>query len=464
MKKTTDKIHPQAIEVEEAVLGAAMLEAEALKTITTLLVPEVFYKPIHQIIYKAILSIQSRKDSVDILSVTQELVKQKEIANIGGPFFITTLTDRVASGANSETHCRILQQLFLKRELINLGNKIVEEGYDDFKDVFQQMADISKRLKEIDSYIVSEALISNEQTIDEVYLDIETAKANGGIIGYSTGMKSLDHGIMGLRKGLKYVVGGTPGAGKTSLVKSICIHLAKNENVPGVFFSMEMTRKQMMMACISEILQIDNELLQKGEITHFDKQNILDIKKAQFSKNFIIDDRGGLDPRDIRARIIKLIETHKIEWFAVDYLQLIKLKGKENQGKMIEQVISDITADLKNICKEYNLIGFELSQLSREVTKRGNFRPMLSDFKYSGAIEANADVVIFPYRPEYYGIKSSSGLSTEGYAELILAKNRFGKVKNLAARYYGMYTQFTDHEEGIELESTPSDYSEDNAF
>lgn len=461
MKKTTDKIYPQAIEVEGAVLGAAMLESDALKTITTLLVPEVFYKPIHQIIYKAIISVQNRKDAVDILSVTQELVKQKEITNIGGPIFITSLTNRVASGANSETHCRILQQLFLKRELIYLGNKIVEDGYDEFKDVFEQMTDISKRLKEIDSHIASEALVSNEQTIDEVSLDIELAKDNGGIIGFSTGMKSLDHGIMGLRQGLKYVVGGTPGAGKTSLVKSICIHLAKT-NMPGIFFSMEMTRKQLMMACISEILQIDNELLQKGEITSFDKKNILDIKNEQFSKNFIIDDRGALDPRDIRTRIIKLIETHNIKWFAVDYLQLMKLKGKENQGKMIEQVISDITADLKNICKEYNLIGFELSQLSREVTKRGNFRPMLSDFKYSGAIEANADVVIFPYRPEYYGIKSSSGLSTEGYAELILAKNRFGKVKNLAARYYGMYTQFTDHEEGIELESTPSDYSEDN--
>lgn len=455
MKEVSNRgfLPPQAVELEHVVLGALMIDKDAYTQISSLLKPECFYKEAHQKTFLAIQSLAKKNQPTDILTVVQELKTTRELEECGGAYYITALTNRIGSSANIEHHARIILQMYLKRRMISMAQDMLQKGFDDTIDVFEALSFVEKELKEIEGNIETEKIVSNEQTITEVVQEIEIAKSKGGIIGASTGMKSLDHALMGLRKQLKYVIAGRPGMGKTSLCKSICLNLSHAQNLPGVFFSMEMPRNQLMLACISEILSIPNHRLQKGEVTEKEIIQINHLKKTFFSKNFIIDDRGGLSPQEVRARIRKLKSTHNIQWFAFDYLGLAKLKGKEHQNKTRENVISDITADLKNICKEFDVIGIELAQLSREVTKDKDKRPQIHHLKDSGAIEANADVVIFVYRPEEYGIKLINGSdSSEGFAELIIAKNRFGRLMSIASKFTAELTKFQDHEAGIELD------------
>lgn len=457
------KLPPQDIELEKAILGSIILESDSCHIGMKLLKNDVFYDSINNVIFKAIENVFIRREPVDILTITSELKSLKQLDNIGGAYFLTQLTNRISSGSNTEFHCRILLQLYLKRRLIALGSDITKQGYNDSVDVFDTLNYFHKKIKDIEAVISSDVIVNNEQTITEVKEDIQNAKANGGIIGYSTGIKSLDHGLMGLRTKLKYEFAASPGEGKTSIVKSICLNLAHNQNIPGVFFSMEMTRRQLMMACISEILQIPNTRIQKGDINSIELQNIENLKKTLFAKNFLIDDRGGLDPvLDIRPTLRKLVDQFGIKWFALDYLGLAKLKGKHNFSKSRENIISEITAETKNMAKEFDLICFEISQVSRDSNKgEKRRRYKLSDLKDSSSIEANADCVIFVSRPEYHGFKTldDNVTSSKGFAELILAKNRFGPIKSLPAIYKGEFTQFLEHPNGIELE-----ISEDTPF
>jgi len=444
-------------DLEVNVLGAILLSADQMNEAFDIIHEDVFYYPAHKKIFKAILGLIKTKQAVDILTVTQALIASGEIKEVGGAYYVASLTNKISTNANSATHCRILLQLYLKRKLIGIGQELITKGYDTYTDCFEIMDYAEKEMKQLESSIASDSIAKNEDTIKEVVSDIKQAKGSGGIIGFSTGIKSLDHGIMGLRTGLKYLIAARPGMGKTSLAKSICIHLAHEKKTPGVFFSMEMTRQQLMMACISEILSIPNHRLQKGDVTPSEIILIENITKTFFATNFLIDDRGGLDPRDIRSRIKKLVDTHGIKWLVIDYLGLMKLKGKENQGKSRENVISDLTSEIKNIAKEFNVVAIELAQLSREVEKEKDKRPKLHHLKDSGALEANADVVILIHRPEYYGFKTVAGNSSDGFAELIIAKNRFGPTMSLAARYTADLTQFKTHEQAIELEITQVD-------
>ncbi len=444
------RLPPQAVDVEQIVLGAMLLEKSGCKIGIELLSEDVFYNEKYAQVFKIIKDIHSRKDPVDIITVTQELKKSNLINSISA-YEVTILTSTVSSSVNIETHCRILLQLFFKRKLIDIGMDAINRGYDDFYDVFDSLDVIKKDIKGIESYISSTTIADNNEIIDKVLDNIKQAKANGGITGYSTGIKSLDIGIMGLRKQLKYVIAALPSQGKTSLAKSICINLAHKQGVPGVFFSMEMPREQIMSACLSEILQIPNNLIQTGDVSVSDEKKILALKNTLFTNNFIIDDRAGLDPKEIRATLRKLKESHGIGWFAMDFLLLMRLKGTEHRGKNQEQILSEITAENKNIAKELDLVCLELTQLTKETSKRVDFRPRINDIRGSGSIEANADVVILIYRPEQHGIDMVNGESSHGFAELIIAKNRFGPIKSLMARYTAEFTQFSAHEGGTEL-------------
>ncbi len=445
------KIAPQDLALEEAVLGAVLLEKDAQDSITSFIIPDVFYNEANKKIYQAVLNLKKKKSKIDLLTATSELKAMKELENIGGPYYITRLTSKVSSSAHSEEHARILQQLYFRRELINISHNATKQGYDDYNDVFTTMEYIKKSLKALENNIGgSDKIVSNDEVIDTMLININSAKTTGGIIGASTGMKNLDHAIMGLRPGLKYVIAALPGEGKTSLAKSIAINLAHHQDIPGVFFSLEMTADQLMMSCTSELLKIDNEQLQKGELSNTELQRIADLKKTKFAKNFIIDATAGIDPQELRKKVVKYIQLYDIKWMVIDYLGLMKLKGLEHKNKNREQIVSEITAEIKNITKDFNLITIELSQFSREGSKRKNPRPIPSDLKDSSAIEANADVIIFPFRPEYHGYDNEE----PGFTECIIAKNRFGRLQTVALIFNGKYTSFIDNEKGVELETS----------
>lgn len=448
------KLPPSAIDFEEIVLGSCMLNEDALKSALEILNPSMFYKEYHQIIFEAIAVLTKTKMPVDILTVVQQLKHIKNLDKItDGAFYVTKLTNRTSGIGTIEYHCRIVQQMYLKRQTISLGMTLLQKGYDEGEDCFDIIDHAKNTLKLLEGSIASDGLVDNKKTIDEVIVDINTAKSNGGIIGYSTGIKSLDLGIMGLRGGMKYVIGALPSQGKTSLAKNICIDMAHKQNIPGVFFSMDMPRKQLMLSCISEILNIPNDRLQQGKTTQAEEVRIESLKQTLFQKNFLIDDKAGLSPEDIRRRVRKLVESHNIKWFVLDYLGLMKLKGGDARNKNREQVVSEITAEMRSIAKDYNLVCIELSQLTKEVAKGSkDMRPRVHHLRDSGSIEANADIVMLIYRPEKHGIKQINGVSTEGYAEIIIDKNRTGALKILLTKYQGNITKFMEDERGTEVE------------
>lgn len=452
---TQSKLPPHDLSLEEVVLGACLLEGYRFKKVAEFLPHEAFYKDSHEIVYKAMLDLFKRKETVDILTVTQELRKSKHLDELGGPFYITQLTNRVGSAANVEAHARILQQHYFRRELIKMSKKLIDESYDNFNDILDTIDGLKKKIRELETGIKPNITISTSDTIANVLNSSKEAAKNGGIIGYSTGFKNIDHGLMGLRPGKKYIIAARPSVGKTTFAKSIAINLAHKQGIPGIFFSMEMEAEDLMITCISEILKISNEDIQKGKLTDLDQRRIDNLRNSLFSKNFIIDPTTGIQPDYIKRRI----EETGAKWWMVDYLGLMDLTGPEYRGKGRDEILGKITMQLKNICKETKTPGIEIVQLNREVEKRKNFRPILADLRESGSIEANADVVMFVYRPEYHGMSTidDTGVSSEGYAEIIIAKNRGGARKNHPMRFIPEYSAFEDSDQGKEVIVTEPD-------
>lgn len=450
----TNKLMPNDKDLEESVLGSIMLFSENSKSCTEILHNDVFYHSVNKKIYKAIESLIEQKINIDMISVVSELKKMKQLESIGGAYFISTLVNKVTTSVNAEYHCRILLQYYYSRCVINLGHKMQIDAFDPANDIFDTITNVENTIKQIRSGTEPNVIKTNNEIIEEVITEIEMAANNKGIIGLSSGLPNLDHAVMGFQGGCKYVIAARPSVGKSSLAKTICIHFANVEKKKGIFFSMEMTPQKLMVSIIAEMLSIDNSLLKSGKITQEQKEQIRSLKNTFFSDNFIIEEKPALSPDKIRSRINKEMERGKVHWIAIDYLGLMKLPGNSSKNMSKEQIISDITAELKTIAKEYNIPVIELSQLSRETEKRSDFRPKLSDLKDSGAIEANADTVILVYRPEYHGIKhlSSNGPSSEGFAELIIAKNRDGRCMSIAAKFEGKYTAFKNHESGVELD------------
>lgn len=454
MTSELGKIMPHDTELEEVVLGSILLEQRAFDKVSDILHKDLFYSSVNQWIYIAISNLNKVNLPIDIITATQALKKANRLEDCGGAYHITKLTNRISSAAHILTHARLLQQMYFKRSAIKVGYEMVEKGYDGSEDALDLIAHSINAIKKIEDDINIEKSETSDMVIDKILDNIKEASENGGVIGYSTGMKNVDHAIMGLRPGLKYVIAASPGEGKTSLGKSICLNLSK-QGVPGVFFSLEMTSNQLMMSCISELLDIDNEQLQKGQLRPEQLKAIASIKDTVFSKNFIIDPTPGLDPTTLRRKVAKYVLNYNIKWIAIDYIGLMKLKAYEAKGKNKEQIVSDITADIKNIAKEFNLITFELSQVSRDSRKSGR-RYQLHDLKDSGAIEANADVVMFPYRPFYHG----DGANGEDFAELLIRKNRFGRLQTIGLIFNGSTTSFRDNPSGIELEELTDEDAE----
>lgn len=458
-----NKVPPNDQDLEVLVLGSCLLEKEGCKKALELLHEDVFYNDGNSIVFKAIKNIDSKKDPVDIMTITRELMRTKGLNSIGGAHRISTLTNSVASASNIETHCRILLQLYFKRELIKISGEMIKRGYDDFHDVFDMIDFLKKKIKDLESNIVSDAVVDNNQVIDQVLIDIEDAASKNGITGLSTGLKSLDIGIMGLKKKFKYLIAAQAGEGKTALAKTIAVNLSHVQGKPGVFFSLEVTREMFMIGCISEILSIPNQFIQTGQISEIDKSRIRALKNTLFTNALIIDDRGGLSPEEINITLKKLKESHKIEWFVIDYINLQKIKGKESKGKSKEERVAEIVNENKNMAKEHDLICIELAQFTKEISKREGGRPHIGDLKDTGALEQSSDVVILVYRPENHDLPDYHGLDSAGLAELIIAKNKWGKKKDLLATYEGEYTKFSDHSAGNEFVPT-KEYNTEEGF
>lgn len=442
------KLPPQAIDLEESVLGAVMLEKDALTTIIEILRPESFYKPAHQEIYQAIVELFNNSEPVDLRTVVNQLRKGGKLEAVGGAYYVTSLTNRVSSAANVEFHARAVLEYAIKRELIAIATETQQKAYNDTIDVFTLLDHAEQTLFEITDTNIRKNYSNMRSLLGEAFKELETRrKHKDGLTGVPSGFTALDRVTSGWQKADLVIVAARPGMGKTAFMLSALRNAAIDHSYPVAIFSLEMAALQLVNRLISAESELESEKLKKGNLADHEWEQLIH-KTAQLSKAPIfIDDTPALSIFELRAKCRRLKAQNDIQLVVIDYLQLMSgdtIKGAGNR----EQEIASISRSLKSIAKELNIPVIALSQLSRAVeTRGGNKRPQLSDLRESGSIEQDADMVLFLYRPEYYGItEDEEGRPTQGIAEVIVAKHRNGSLDSVNLKFVGKYTKFVDNE------------------
>ena len=453
------KIPPQAVDLEEAVLGAIMLEKDALTAVIDILKPEVFYKESHQRIYAAIHRLFAKSEPVDILTVTNELKNSGELEVVGGAYMVTQLTNRVASAANVEYHGRILIQKYIQRELIQISSEIIKDAYEDTSDVFDILDKAEKNLFSVSESNLRRSYDNMQSLVREAIQEIEAARSEEGHLrGIPSGFTEIDRITSGFQKSDLIILASRPGMGKTALAltvaRNVCIDFSKSVAI----FSLEMSSIQLVTRLISSETMLPSEKLRKGNLENYEWEQLnAKIKKLIDAKLFI-DDTPALSIFELRAKCRRLKSQYDIQMILIDYLQLM-VGQSDNKGNR-EQEISHISRSLKALAKELNVPIIALSQLSRAVeTRGGSKKPILSDLRESGAIEQDADIVMFIYRPEYYKIdQDEDGNPTTGLAEISIAKHRNGSLGDIPLKFIAKYAKFVDLDSG-DLDNLPDDPS-----
>ncbi len=452
------KVPPQAIDLEEAVLGAIMLEKDAVISVLDILQPLSFYKEAHQKIYSAIVDLSSNQKPIDILTVTEELRSRNELEEVGGPFYITQLTSRVASAAHIEYHARIVAQKFIQRELIRVSTDIQSRAYDDSIDV-DDLLDISEQ----ELFEIAEGNIKRETARINVLMQMaieqieEASKRKDSLSGVPSGYTNLDRITSGWQKSDLIIVAARPSMGKTAFALSMARNISVEHNKPVAVFSLEMSSLQLVNRLIVSETELPSNRIRNGNLDEKEWKQ-LDAKiKSLVEAPLYIDDTPAISIFELRAKCRRLKLQYHVELIIVDYLQLMSGPA-ETRGNR-EQEVSNISRSLKAIAKELNVPIVALSQLNRSVEMRsGSKRPQLSDLRESGAIEQDADMVIFIHRPEKYGItEDDKGHSTVGLAEIIVAKHRNGPVGDIQLRFRDETAKF------VELDEMEIDYLQDDA-
>jgi replicative DNA helicase len=444
------KIPPQAPELEETVLGAIMLEKDALIAVLDLLKPESFYKEPHQKIYSAIMKLSQEEKPIDILTVTEELRKARQLDAVGGAFYITQLTGRVSSAAHIEYHARIIAQKFIQRELIRVSTEIQNRSYDESSDV-DDLLDFS----ETELFNIAEGNIKKETVrinvlIKEAIHQIEEAsKREDNLSGIPSGFTRIDRITSGWQNSDLVIIAARPSMGKTAFVLSMTRNMAIDHNRPVAFFSLEMSSVQLVNRLIVSETKLPSERIRNGKLHDFEWEQ-LEIKiKNLVDAPIFIDDTPAISIYELRAKARRLKLQHNIGLIVIDYLQLMT-GTSETRGNR-EQEVSTISRSLKAIAKELNIPVIALSQLNRAVeTRGGTKRPQLSDLRESGAIEQDADMVLFIHRPEYYGFyEDEDGNSNIGVAEIIISKHRNGPVGDVKLKFNPESANFSEFEDEL---------------
>ncbi|MBC7745275.1 MAG: replicative DNA helicase [Flavobacterium sp.] len=458
------KLPPQAIDLEEAVLGALMLEKDALSAVIDILNPSVFYKDSHQKIFEAIHILFQKSSPVDILTVTAQLRQQGHLEMIGGAYYITELTNRVASAANIEYHARIISQKFIQRELIRISTEIISNAYEDTTDIFDLLDTAEKNLFDIAQNNLRRDSRRMDDIIRESLDNLEKIKDRvDGLTGIASGFTALDRITSGWQPSDLVIIAARPSMGKTAFVLSCARNAAVQFNKPVVVFSLEMSSVQLVNRLISGEAEIEQEKIRKGHLAEWEWQQLHSKIGKLTEAPLFIDDTPALNIFEFRAKCRRLKAQYDIQLIIVDYLQLMHGKG-EGKGGNREQEIGSISRALKSVAKELNVPVIALSQLSRAVESRpgAQKKPMLSDLRESGSIEQDADMVLFLYRPEYYGLtEDEQGRSTIGLAEVIISKHRNGETGTVPLKFVGKFVKFTDVDEDF---SNPTSFSSSDPF
>ena len=438
------KAPPQALDMEEAVLGAIMLEKEAVITVLEILKPECFYKEANQKIFQAIANLNAGEFPVDLYTVTEELRATGQLESAGGPVYVTRLTSKVVSAANVDYHARIVAQKHIQRELIRASTMIQTRAFDDSEDVTELLDFSENEIFQIAEGNIRREIAPINAVIKEALKEIEEAgKREDALVGTPSGFTKLDRLTSGWQKAELVIIAARPSMGKTAFALSMARNMAIEHGRSVAVFSCEMSSIQLVNRLIVAETDIPSDKIKNGRLNEEEwKQLDARIKKLVQAPIFI-DDTPAISITELRGKCRRLVAQHKLDIVIVDYLQL--MSGPDNAGSR-EQEVSLISRSLKSIAKELNVPILALSQLNRSVEMRGGSkRPLLSDLRESGAIEQDADMVVFIHRQEKFGIPEfEDGSSTKGIAEIILAKNRNGPVDDVRLRFREEKAQFTD--------------------
>jgi replicative DNA helicase len=446
------RIQPQARELEEAVLGALMIEKEAYSQVSEILRPESFYDHIHQLIYAAITDLSVRQEPVDILTVTEQLRRKGELEEVGGPFYITQLSGRVASSAHIEYHARIIAQKFLARELITFTSGIQSKAFDETLDVDDLMQEAEGKLFEISQQNMKKDYTQINPVIAEAYQLLQKAAARpDGLSGLESGFTGLDKITSGWQNSDLIIIAARPAMGKTAFVLSMARNIAVNFRNPIALFSLEMSNVQLVNRLIVNVCEIPGDKIKSGQLLPYEWQQ-LDIKlKDLIDAPLYVDDTPSLSIFELRTKARRLVREHGVKVIFIDYLQLMNASGMSFGNRQEE--VSTISRSLKGLAKELNIPIIALSQLNRGVENREGIegkRPQLSDLRESGAIEQDADIVCFIHRPEYYKIyQGEKGEDYRGMAEIIIAKHRNGATGDILLRFKKDYARFQNLDDDI---------------
>ena len=443
-------LQPQAIDIEKVVLGALMIDKDAFTVVSEIIKPETFYEARHQKIYEAVQSLNLQEKPVDIMTVTEELRHKGTLEDVGGPAYVVELSSQVASSAHIEYHAHILAQKFLARQLIQFASMIETDAFDETVDVDDLMQKAEGALFEISQKNMLQDYVQIDTIVDQAHqLLLQASNREGGLTGVPSGFRKLDDITAGWQPSDLVIIAGRPAMGKTSFALSIAKNVAIDYRKPIAFFSLEMNNVQLVNRLISNVCSIPGNKILNGQLTPDEWERFdSNIRKMQGAPIYV-DDTPGLSIFELRTKARRLVREHGIELLMIDYLQLMNANGMRFNSRQEE--VSTISRSLKGLAKELNIPVLALSQLSRAVEQRDGpegKRPQLSDLRESGAIEQDADMVLFVHRPEYYHIlQDEKENDLHGMAQIIIAKHRKGATGDVLLNFRGEYTRFSNPED-----------------
>lgn len=452
LSESLGKLPPQALDLEEAVLGALMLERGALNAVVEFLKPEHFYSEAHQEIYRAIVELFKGSEPVDMRTVVNQLRKSAKIELVGGAYYIAELTSKVSSAANIEYHARVVIELAIKRDLIQIASQIHHDAYEDTTDVFELLDKTEQSIFEISDSNLRKNYDNMKNLMYRAINELQKLKEHkDGLTGVPSGFTALDRMTSGWQNSDLVIIAARPGMGKTAFVVSAMRNAAVDFKRPVAIFSLEMASVQLVNRMISAEAELEGDKIRKGQLAEFEWQQLVHKTNRLSAAPIFIDDTPALSILELRAKCRRLKAEHGIQLIIVDYLQLMR----GDVGGNREQEIASISRALKGIAKELSVPVLALSQLSRGVeTRGGDKRPQLSDLRESGSIEQDADMVIFLYRPEYYKITvDEEGMPTQGMGEVIIAKHRNGSTGTAKLKFIGKFTKFADFDSPMPSEN-----------
>ncbi|MCX7728063.1 MAG: replicative DNA helicase [Bacteroidia bacterium] len=438
------KLMPQAIEIEEAFLGALMLEKDAYVKVADFVFSEIFYKPQHQQIFKAIQSLFQRSEPIDLLSVTQELRRLSCLEEIGGAYYLTQLTYKVASAAHIEYYARVLLQKHLQREVIRICTETIQNAFEDSIDIFELIEYATKTIFELIENVTKSREKDLKSLVTETIDELKTSISLKGLTGVPSGLADIDKITNGWQKSHFIILAARPAMGKSALMLTFAKNAAIEHGIPVAIFSLEMTAQDIVKRLLASLTHIELDKINNGRLADYELIQIDQSIEKLGNIPLYIDDTSSLSLTELRAKARRLKVQYDIQLIIIDYLQLMSNRDKSAFNSNREQEISGISRGLKSLAKELNIPIIALSQVNRAVEKeKENKMPKLSDLRESGSLEQDADMVLFIYRPEYY-TKEDTEPEMKNVAFVNIAKNRHGKTAEIKLRFHGAYSYFSD--------------------